>query len=122
MQNPTEIIDFSGVLVRVARLERAVSWSQTRRDTNFATPGYLIFPFPEILLSVVKAVVRCNFEALFKQRFSPATARVPTAFGVSLSPAPDSGTALPKQARYQLRYTRIGTKATSCEGEERKTL
>ena len=27
-------------MVRVARLERAVSWSQTRRDTNFATPGY----------------------------------------------------------------------------------
>ena len=32
------------------------------------------------------------------------------------------GILLPKQARYQLRYTRIGTKATSCEGEERKTL
>ena len=27
-------------LVRVVRLERTVSWSQTRRDTNFAIPGY----------------------------------------------------------------------------------
>ena len=32
-----------GVLVRVVRLERTVSWSQTRRDTNFAIPGYSFF-------------------------------------------------------------------------------
>ena len=30
-------------MVRVVRLERTVSWSQTRRDTNFATPGYSFF-------------------------------------------------------------------------------
>ena len=30
-------------MVRVVRLERTVSWSQTRRDTNFAIPGYSIF-------------------------------------------------------------------------------
>ena len=30
-------------MVRVVRLERTVSWSQTRRDTNFAIPGYLLF-------------------------------------------------------------------------------
>jgi hypothetical protein len=30
-------------LVRVVRLERTVSWSQTRRDTNFAIPGYSLF-------------------------------------------------------------------------------
>ena len=29
-------------MVRVVRLERTVSWSQTRRDTNFAIPGYSI--------------------------------------------------------------------------------
>ena len=29
-------------LVRVARLELAASWSQTRRPTNWATPGYEI--------------------------------------------------------------------------------
>lgn len=39
-----KINDFSGFLVRVVRLERTVSWSQTRRDTNFAIPGYLILP------------------------------------------------------------------------------
>ena len=32
-----------GALVRVVRLERTVSWSQTRRDTNFAIPGYSFF-------------------------------------------------------------------------------
>ena len=36
--------DFRGFLVRVVRLERTVSWSQTRRDTNFAIPGYSILP------------------------------------------------------------------------------
>ena len=29
-------------MVRVVRLERTVSWSQTRRDTNFAIPGYFL--------------------------------------------------------------------------------
>ena len=33
------MITFEG-LVRVARLELAASWSQTRRPTNWATPGY----------------------------------------------------------------------------------
>ena len=42
-KNPSEINDFRGVLVRVVRLERTVSWSQTRRDTNFAIPGYSVF-------------------------------------------------------------------------------
>ena len=42
-KNPSEINDFRGVLVRVVRLERTVSWSQTRRDTNFAIPGYSLF-------------------------------------------------------------------------------
>ena len=41
-KNPSEINDFRGILVRVVRLERTVSWSQTRRDTNFAIPGYLL--------------------------------------------------------------------------------
>ena len=30
-------------MVRVVRLERTVSWSQTRRDTNFAIPGCSLF-------------------------------------------------------------------------------
>ena len=35
------------ILVRVVRLERTVSWSQTRRDTNFAIPGYF-FSIPQL--------------------------------------------------------------------------
>ena len=31
---------FRTFVVRVARLELAASWSQTRRPTNWATPGY----------------------------------------------------------------------------------
>ena len=107
MQNPSEIDDFRGVLVRVERLELSASRSQSARATNCAIPGYLLVRFLEILLSVVKAVVRCNFEILSKQGLNPATDRVPTASGVSPLPAPDTGTPLPNQARYQLRYTRI---------------
>ena len=32
-KNPSEITDFRGILVRVVRLERTVSWSQTTRST-----------------------------------------------------------------------------------------
>lgn len=39
-EHPSEINDFRGILVRVVRLERTVSWSQSKRDTNFAIPGY----------------------------------------------------------------------------------
>ena len=42
-KKPSEIHDFRGLLARVVRLERTVSWSQTRRDTNFAIPGYSLF-------------------------------------------------------------------------------
>ena len=35
MENPSEISDFRGVLVRVVRLERTVSWSQTYREYFF---------------------------------------------------------------------------------------
>ena len=55
-------------MVRVVRLERTVSWSQTRRDTNFAIPGYSIFAMisrrgrkSKIFLSVVIPVVKAAF-------------------------------------------------------------
>ena len=34
-KNPSEINDFRGILVRVVRLERTVSWSQTYREYFF---------------------------------------------------------------------------------------
>ena len=34
-KNPSEINDFRGILVRVVRLERTVSWSQTYREYYF---------------------------------------------------------------------------------------
>ena len=106
-KNPAKIIDFGGILVRVERLELSASRSQSARATNCAIPGYLIFRFLKILLSVVNAVVKCNFEVLFNQLSNPASDCVPKASGISAPPAPDSGTAFPNQARYQLRYTRI---------------
>ena len=172
-------------MVRVVRLERTVSWSQTRRDTNFAIPGYSLFchdttargknkdfsvcghlcgqsrfygvfdnrrksrkhrchkalrrfalprpgyrhgtpkcralpvelhpdiHFPamiprrtvkiKILLSVVIPVVKAAFVPPSATGESPANAGVARLCGVSPYPVPDTATALPKQARYQLR-------------------
>ena len=55
-------------MVRVVRLERTVPWSQTRRDTNVAIPGYSISAMiprrgrkSKIFLSVVIYVVKAAF-------------------------------------------------------------
>ena len=96
------------------RLERTVSWSQTRRDTNFAIPGYSISAIisrrgrkSKIFLSVVIYVVKPTFVPLSAIVENPANAGVKRLCGVSPCPVPDTATALPKQARYQLRYTRL---------------
>ena len=101
-------------MVRVVRLERTVSWSQTRRDTNFAIPGYsisVIIPRrgrkSKIFLSVVIYVVKTAFVPFSATGGNPANAGVARLCGVSPHPIPDTTTALPKQARYQLRYTRL---------------
>ena len=103
-------------MVRVVRLERTVSWSQTRRDTNFAIPGYSISAMIprravkiKFFLSVVIYVVKADFIPLSATGESPANAGVAKLCGVSPHPIPDTATALPNQARYQLRYTRIFT-------------
>ena len=101
-------------MVRVVRLERTVSWSQTRRDTNFAIPGYSISAIiprrgrkSKFFLSVVIPVVKAAFVPFSATGEKPAIARVARLCGVSPCHVPDSATALPNQARYQLRYTRI---------------
>ena len=101
-------------MVRVVRLERTVSWSQTRRDTNFAIPGYSVPAIisrregkSKIFLSVVIPVVKAAFMPLSTIVKSPANAGAARLCGVSPHPIPDTATALPKQARYQLRNTPI---------------
>ena len=101
-------------MVRVVRLERTVSWSQTRRDTNFAIPGYSVSAMIprrgvkiKFFLSVVIPVVKAAFVPPSATGESPANVGVARLCGVSPYPVPDTATALPKQARYQLRYTRI---------------
>lgn len=103
-------------MVRVARLERAASTSQMWRPTNWATPGYSVFAIIprravkiKFFLSVVIYVVKGDFVPLSAIGENPANAGVARLCGVSTCPVPDSATALPKQARYQLRYTRILT-------------
>ena len=52
-------------------------------------------------------VVKAAFVPLSATRGNPANAGVARLCGVSPHPIPDTTTALPKQARYQLRYTRL---------------
>ena len=101
-------------MVRVARLERAASTSQMWRPTNWATPGYsisIIIPRrgrkSKIFLSVVIYVVKAAFVPFSARGRNPANAGAARLCGVSPCPVPDTATALPKQARYQLRYTRL---------------
>ena len=61
----------------------------------------------KIFLSVVIYVVKAAFIPLSAIVESPANAGVTRLCGVSPCPVPDTATALPNQARYQLRYTRI---------------
>ena len=99
-------------MVRVARLERAASTSQMWRPTNWATPGYsisVIIPQrgrkSKFFLSVVIYVVKAAFVPLSAIGINPVNAGVTRLSGVLPCSTPDTATALPKQARYQLRYT-----------------
>ena len=114
----------------MARLERAASTSQMWRPTNWATPGYsisIIIPRrgrkSKIFLSVVIYVVKGDFVPLSAIGENPANAGVARLCGVSPYPVPDTDTALPNQARYQLRYTRILFQyTTAAGGREEKIL
>ena len=61
----------------------------------------------KFFLSVVIPVVKADFIPLSAIGESSANAGVTRLCGVSPHPIPDTTTALPNQARYQLRYTRI---------------
>ena len=49
----------------MARLELAASWSQTRRPTNWATPGYEVEFFAVVVKYVVKGILP-HFQETFK--------------------------------------------------------
>ena len=98
----------------IFRLEGGATRSQTRRDTNFAIPGYSISAIIprqgvkiKIFLSVVIPVVKAAFVPFSAIVGNPANAGAARLCGVSPCPVPDTATALPNRARYQLRYTRI---------------
>ena len=61
----------------------------------------------KIFLSVVIYVVKGDFVPFSATGEKPDIARVARLCGVSPCPAPDTATAHPNQARYQLRYTQI---------------
>ena len=61
----------------------------------------------KLFLSVVIYAVKAAVVPLSAIGKNPANARVARLCGVSPYPVTDTATALPKQARYQLRYTRL---------------
>ena len=61
----------------------------------------------KIFLSVVIPVVKAAFVPFSATGENPANEGVARLCGISPCPVPDTATALPNQARYQLRYTRI---------------
>ena len=88
--------------------------SQTRRDTNFAIPGYSISAMIprrtekiKFFLSVVIHVVKAAFVPFSATGEKPAIARAARLCGLLSKQFMDRVYALPKQARYQLRYTPI---------------
>ena len=89
--------------------------SQTRRDTNFAIPGYSISAMIprrtvkiKIFLSVVIPVVKAAFVPFSATGEKAAIARVARICVVSPCPVPDTATALPNHALYHLSYIRRG--------------
>ena len=103
-----------GALVRVTRFERAISTSQMWRGTSSATPGYSVFDIiprwgrkSKIFLSVVIPVVKAAFQSGLLTRRNPANARVTRLSGLPLLSSWIASGPLPKQARYQQRYTRL---------------
>ena len=88
--------------------------SQSRRATNCATPGYSIFTIipqrrrkSKTFLPVVISVVKPAFEPLSGVGENSENAGVARLCGLLSKPRMDRVYALPNQARYQLRYTRI---------------
>ena len=86
----------------ISLLEGGATRSQTRRDTNFAIPGYsisVIIPRrrgkSKIFLSVVNPVVKAAFMPFSAIGENPAIAGVTRLCGVSPCPVPDTTTALP---------------------------
>jgi hypothetical protein len=65
------------------------------------------FCFLEISLSVVIPVVKGDSAASSRRREKTANIGAARLSGIDAGRGPDTGAALPNQARYQLRYTRI---------------
>ena len=92
-------------------------WSYSPKSSAIPTSLHPDIHFPAMIprrgvkikffLSVVIYVVKAAFVPLSAIGENPANAGVARLCGVSQCPVPDTATALPKQARYQLRNTPI---------------
>ena len=101
--------------------------SQTRRDTNFAIPGYSISAMIprraekiKFFLSVVIHVVKATFMPFSAIGENPANACVTRLCGISPYPVPDTATAHPNCVRqlsllYQL-FTRFARGGNAADG------
>ena len=105
---------FQRLLVRVTGVEPAWPWSQTKCLTDRLHPDiqfWTIIPRPgrksKFFLSVVIYVVKAGFWPGFAANENPANACAARGSGLCLFASWIDRETLPKQARYQLRYTRL---------------
>ena len=84
----------------IFRLEGGATRSQSKRATNCANPGFLVIEFCARCGQTCGQAVFLTISACGE---SACIAGVTRLCGVSPYPVPDTATALPKQARYQLR-------------------
>ena len=95
-------------------LEHHTTMSQMSRATNCTTPGYLVVMIiarnscdSKFFLSVVIHVVKAILLPVLWMWSNPANARIPRTCAVCPGLSRMKSEPLPKQARYQLRYTRL---------------
>ena len=96
----------------ISRLEGGATCSQIKRATNCAIPGYLILNHYSTKFVRLKDFSVCGhlcgqsrFYGVFDNRRKSRKHRCHKALRRFTLPRPDTATALPKQARYQLRNT-----------------
>jgi hypothetical protein len=93
------------------RLERTVSWSQTRRDTNFAIPGYSFFCHDTTARGKNKVFSVCGhscgqnrFCAVFGNRGKSSKRRCRKALRRFASPYPGYRHGTPKELKKSFLY------------------
>ena len=104
-KNPPGIVDFRRIFGRGDRIRTCeISWSQTKRDTKLRHTPMAFFMWSPLWSNMWSAAV---FLMVFRFSVMDGTAGVSTVSGAGGFVRGGKAYTLPKQARYQLRYTPV---------------